>query len=440
MAQGNMNLCQIVGWKYMNPLQSNVAQRASVHVSARSGLTRPLDQRHGLRWNLINHRMPQIRTSGLRWIVSVGRSLRTRKFHPVHRSCPVRIGDLEPRRISVMWWSGDRDWTKAIQEDEWGAGNVEPGQWRGWTFFRLRESPQVGASSSGVPRLQQDVIQRNPPEVEQPLPWTPPTQVGVSSSSLRRGQVTAPERGRLAMESIQANRPILVRWHQGCLELRWPRKGAGPSGSAGVTGSVSSSAGIPKAGYFGATGLVPKAAWVAGRPTSSFASSSSSMAVNHEEGYAVDSTPSTLESPYRNSAFPKGSTVLMRPTPRPNRWADGPTISIREGETSQTAMLRALQASHPPILRPSTRPVDETRLARRTRFQTSMRSDVSDQDLWDFLHGVCPDTPVPEIPGDDGEDYYEEAVGSESEISDGSFSQVTALKTNRPMRGDMWSW
>ena len=81
--------------------------------------------------------------------------------------------------------------------------------------------------------------------------------------------------------------------------------------------------------------------------------------------------------------------------------------------------------------------MDETPLARRTRFQTSMRSDVSDQDLWDFLHGVYPDTPVPEIPGDDGEDYYEEAVGSESEISDGSFSQVTALKTNRPMRGDM---
>ena len=49
---------------------------------------------------------------------------------------------------------------------------------------------------------------------------------------------------------------LLVRWHQGCLEL----------------------AGIPKAGYFGATGLVPKAAWVAGRPTSSFTSSSSSMA------------------------------------------------------------------------------------------------------------------------------------------------------------------
>ena len=89
-------------------------------------------------------------------------------------------------------------------------GNVDPdlpvrGQWRGWTFFRLRESPQVGASSSGVPRLQPDVIQRNPPEVEQP--WTPPKQVGVSSSSLRRGQVTASERGRLAMESIQANRP-----------------------------------------------------------------------------------------------------------------------------------------------------------------------------------------------------------------------------------------
>ena len=265
----------------------------------------------------------------------------------------------------------------------------------------------MGASSSGIPRLQPDVIQRNPPEVEQP--WTPPKQVGVSSSSLRRGQVTASERGRLAMESIQANRPtgpLTSRVFGACWNseswLLWCN-GIGAEGSVGG----------------GAAYIVLYQFKLL------------------DGGYAVDSTPSTLESPYRNSAFPKGSTVLMRPTPRPNRWADGPTISIREGETSRTAMLRALQACRPPILRPSTRPVDETPLARRTRFQTSMRSDASDQDLWDFLHGVYPNTPVPEIPGDDGEDYYEEAVGSESEISDGSFSQVTTLKTNRPMRGDM---
>ena len=54
-----------------------------------------------------------------------------------------------------------------------------------------------------------------------------------------------------------------------------------------------------------------------------------------------------------------------------------------------------------------------------------MMSDVSNRHLWDFLHGVCPDTPVPEVPGDDGEDNDEAAVESESEISDGSFSQVT---------------
>jgi len=33
------------------------------------------------------------------WVVRVHRSLRSRLFHPIHRSCPVRIEDLEARRI-----------------------------------------------------------------------------------------------------------------------------------------------------------------------------------------------------------------------------------------------------------------------------------------------------------------------------------------------------
>ena len=54
------------------------------------------------------------------WVVRIHRSLRVRKFHPVHRSCPVRIGDLENQRVSVIWWSGPRGWERAIQHDEWG--------------------------------------------------------------------------------------------------------------------------------------------------------------------------------------------------------------------------------------------------------------------------------------------------------------------------------
>jgi len=78
------------------------------------------------------------------WVVCIHRSLRRRMFHPLHRSCPVRIGDLEPRRTTVICWSGPRGWERAVQHDEWGTGNVMvQGQWRGWTFFRLSETNQL---------------------------------------------------------------------------------------------------------------------------------------------------------------------------------------------------------------------------------------------------------------------------------------------------------
>ena len=79
-------------------------------------------------------------------------------------------------------------------------------------FLRLKEPVQVGASSSEVPRLHPDVIQWNPPEQEQP--WRPPAQAGASTSSQRRGQVTATERGRLALGVVRAE------GHQGGRRLR----------------------------------------------------------------------------------------------------------------------------------------------------------------------------------------------------------------------------
>ena len=59
-----------------------------------------------------------------------------------------------------------------------------------------------------------------------------------------------------------------------------------------------------------------------------------------------------------------------------------------------------------------------------------MRSDVSDRDLWDFLHGVCPDTPAPEIPGD--EEDHNKAAESESEITDGSYSVISSEESMPP--------
>ena len=198
-----------------------------------------------------------------------------------------------------------------------------------------------------------------------------------------------------------------------------------------VKGSLASNAGIPKNDHIDADRVVARATGMAGRSTSSCTSSSASKEVNQTEGYSMDPMLPTLEEPFVNSAFPKGSTVLMRPKPRPSRWADGPTISIREGETSRTAMLRALQAPLPPTsLRSSSEPVDETPLDRRNRYQTSMQSDVSDRDLGDFLHWVCPDTPAPEIPGD--EEDHNKAAESESEITDGSYSVMSSEESMPP--------
>eukprot|EP00435_Cladocopium_sp_Y103_P011952 s4008_g3.t1 len=117
------------------------------------------------------------------WVVRVHRSLRTNRFHPVHRSCPVQTQDLEARRISVIWWSGPRGWERSVQEDQWGSGQIAPwppviGQWRGWTFFRLSESNQMGQNSSGRPRLLPDTIEWRPSDDAQNAAWNMPRQYG----------------------------------------------------------------------------------------------------------------------------------------------------------------------------------------------------------------------------------------------------------------------
>ena len=135
-------------------------------------------------------------TMGGGWVVRIHRSLRSRLFHPVHRSCPVRTEDLEAQRVSVIWWSGDHGWEKSVQHDNWYLGQVPPqppvsGQWRGWTFFRLRESSQGGGSSSQQPRIQPDTLVWTPEESGRNMP----RQFGVSSSSRRRTFVESGEGG-----------------------------------------------------------------------------------------------------------------------------------------------------------------------------------------------------------------------------------------------------
>ena len=97
----------------------------------------------------------------------------------------------------------------------------------------------------------------------------------------------------------------------------------------------------------------------------------------------------------------------------PNRWNDGPTLSIREGESVREATLRVLDAPRPPVLHPER--AAERPEQQRQRYLDSSRRDVSDPDLWDFLHGAQ---------GEAESSTYEEAVESEK-TSDGDFSLVT---------------
>ena len=138
-------------------------------------------------------------------------------------------------------------------------------------------------------------------------------------------------------------------------------------------------------------------------------------------GTSTSSMP--IMRPKPAPGIPPGSTVLMRPMANPNRWNDGPTLSIREGESERTAALRALQAPLPPALHPERAHEDPRQ--RRERYQTASRREVSDPDLWDFLHGFA-DEPESST--------YEEAVESEDASDD--FSLVTDCAEDQEGRGD----
>ena len=53
------------------------------------------------------------------WYCRVHGGLRSRLFHPVHTSTPVRPEDLEAERVTVIWHCpGGRPWTRMIHQDD----------------------------------------------------------------------------------------------------------------------------------------------------------------------------------------------------------------------------------------------------------------------------------------------------------------------------------
>eukprot|EP00435_Cladocopium_sp_Y103_P010596 s4102_g2.t1 len=116
-------------------------------------------------------------------------------------------------------------------------------------------------------------------------------------------------------------------------------------------------------------------------------------------------------------SIPSGSAVIAKANPAPiTRWSEGPTLSIREGETERMATLRVLGAPGPPVLgrRPEERPEEK-----RERYLLSSRSNASDDELWCFIHGE-PYDPV----RSDHEEVLEREEGEEGS-DDGGFSLVT---------------
>ena len=317
-------------------------------------------------------------------MVRIHRSLRSRLFHPVHRSCPVQVQDLERRRISVIWYSGTGStggWQKVVQEDVWQNGQVPPappvtGTWRGWTFFRLAESSQCGQNSSGVPRIHPDSLVWTPPENPTPMP----KQLGVSSGAQKRGQRSATERGAVAMASMPAH----GLGRAGACPHGLPAGGArvdatGTATSSSFTHGSWSVSGtgdgrdwrrLASVGPAGSLGPPSSTASPVGSYAPPGSTTSSSFPTN--PGGPSSSSRPTIKG--RGKGLHEYATVVMAPHRPANRLNDGPTMSIREGESEREALLRILQAPLPPNLHPD-RPA-ETPSQRRSRYLQDARSTV----------------------------------------------------------------
>eukprot|EP00435_Cladocopium_sp_Y103_P014129 s4102_g3.t1 len=147
--------------------------------------------------------------------------------------------------------------------------------------------------------------------------------------------------------------------------------------------------------------------------TSSRMSSSMVSSPTEHSGRASSGAKPGRPAGYAGS-IPSGSAVIAKANPAPvTRWSEGPTLSIREGETERMATLRVLGAPGPPTLgrRQEERPEEK-----RERYLRSSRSNVSDDELWCFIHGELYD-PV--------RSDYEEVLEREEGSEDGSFSLVT---------------
>ena len=142
-------------------------------------------------WNEQAFQNPPARSNTDRWVTLTGGfycrvhgGFRSRLFHPVHSSTPIRPEDLEPWRTTVLWHGPNME--RLVHHDMWGLGSAPipgvQGQWIGYTFVRVAEGNQYGQSSSGRPRIHPEILTWTPAE-ERPRD----VQAGISSAHQRRG-------------------------------------------------------------------------------------------------------------------------------------------------------------------------------------------------------------------------------------------------------------
>ena len=70
------------------------------------------------------------------WVVRVHGAPRKMPFHPVHRSTPFEVEDLESQRITTIF---NNEGAQVIQ-DQWTKAKELPirSRWTGYTFFKLK--------------------------------------------------------------------------------------------------------------------------------------------------------------------------------------------------------------------------------------------------------------------------------------------------------------
>ena len=93
---------------------------------------------------------------GNQYWIKVHHSLRTKKFHPVHRGQPMDVDLLEPMRMTVMFPGGGGPPQRRL--DKWTTPDEgKPDRWTGFTFFKMKAKYQPGEDAGTSPWIGETV-------------------------------------------------------------------------------------------------------------------------------------------------------------------------------------------------------------------------------------------------------------------------------------------